>query len=160
MRIKLEYVGESGKKWEIMLFGSYEHTLDEKNRLVIPSKMRNEIGTHLYIMKGFDGALSIFPEASFQKLMNEFQTLPFNKSDARTYLRVQLANASDLDLDKAGRAVIPSILLAKFNISKEVIIIGMGDHIEVWDLKTYKEYEAEAESKFESIAENLTTKED
>jgi len=138
-----------------MLFGSCSHTLDEKNRLVIPSRMRSEIGTHLYIMKGFDGALSIYPEASFQKLMNEFNSLLFNKKDSRSYLRVQLATTSELDLDKLGRAVIPNSLLSKYNISKEVIVLGAGDHIEVWDAKAYREYESEAESNFEDIAENL-----
>lgn len=138
-----------------MLFGSYEHTLDDKNRVVIPARMRGEIGTHLYIMKGFDGAVAIYPEVAFTKLMEELTNLPFNKSDSRTFLRAQLATVSELDLDKIGRAVLPSILLKKYNISKNVVIIGAGDHIEVWDAKAYEKYEAEAEQNFEKIAENL-----
>ena len=147
---------QSGRKWEIMFFGSYAHSLDEKNRLVIPSKMRSEIGSRLYIMKGFDGAISMYPEKAFEKLMNEFNSLPFNKRDARSYLRTQLATTSELEIDKAGRVILPSNLLDKYSISKSVMVIGMGDHIEVWDIKTYEAYEAEADKNFEDIAENLT----
>lgn len=138
-----------------MFFGSYSHSLDEKNRLVIPSKMRNELGVHLYIMKGFDGAISMYPEKAFEKLMMEFNSLPFNKKDARSYLRTQLATTSELEIDKAGRVIIPNTLLEKYNISKSVMVIGMGDHIEVWDSKVYEAYEAEADKNFEDIAENL-----
>lgn len=146
---------ESGRKWEIMFFGSYSHSLDDKNRLVIPSKMRNELGVHLYIMKGFDGAISMYPEKAFEKLMEEFNSLPFNRKDARSYLRTQLATTSELEIDKAGRVIIPNTLLEKYNISKSVMVIGMGDHIEVWDSKVYEAYEAEADKNFEDIAENL-----
>ena len=139
-----------------MFFGSYSHSLDDKNRLVIPSKMRNELGVHLYIMKGFDGAISMYPEKAFEKLMMEFNSLPFNKKDARSYLRTQLATTSELEIDKAGRVIIPNTLLEKYNISKSVMVIGMGDHIEVWDSKVYEAYEAEADKNFEDIAENLT----
>ena len=62
---------KSGRKWENMFFGSYAHSLDDKNRLVIPSKMRSEVGARLYIMKGFDGAISMYPEKAFEKLMAE-----------------------------------------------------------------------------------------
>lgn len=138
-----------------MFFGSYAHSLDDKNRLVIPSKMRNEIGTRLYIMKGFDGAISMYPEKAFAKLMDEFNSLPFNKKDARSYLRTQLATTSELEIDKAGRVILPNTLLSKYSISKSVVVIGMGDHIEVWDSKQYEAYEAEADKNFEDIAENL-----
>ena len=138
-----------------MFFGSYSHSLDDKNRLVIPSKMRSEVGARLYIMKGFDGAISMYPEKAFEKLMNEFNQMPFTKKDARSYLRTQLASTSELEIDKAGRVIVPSNLLEKYSISKSVMVIGMGDHIEVWDSKVYEAYEAEADKNFEDIAENL-----
>ena len=95
------------------------------------------------------------PEKALEKLMNEFNTLPFNKKDARSYLRTQLATTSELEIDKAGRVILPGNLLDKYSISKSVMVIGMGDHIEVWDSKTYEAYEAEADKNFEDIAENL-----
>lgn len=143
---------ESGRK---MFFGYFAHSLDNKGRLVIPSKMREELGGKAFIMKGFDGALSIYKETEFEKLVNEFNSLPFNKKSSRDYLRVQLASTCELDIDKMGRAQIPAILLAKYQISKDVVVIGVGDHIEVWDKVAYEEYEKASSSAFESTAEQL-----
>ena len=143
-----------------MFFGSYTHNLDEKGRLVIPSKMRDELGLKAYILKGFDGALSIFKEEDFQNLVKELQNLPFNKKNSRAYLRIQLASACELDIDRQGRALLPTQLLNKYQIGKEVIVIGALDHIEVWNRSNYEEYEKSADSSFEQIAEELSEKED
>ena len=152
----------SGRKWEKvgnMFFGSYEHTIDEKGRLVIPRKMRDELGGKLFIMKGFDGALSLQKEEVFQALLEQFQTLPFNIKNNRDYLRPQLASACELEMDKMGRVQIPTLLLTKYKIGKDVVIIGAGDHIEVWDKQTYMAYEEEAEANFETLAETISQKE-
>lgn len=138
-----------------MFFGSFVHTLDDKGRLVIPSKMRGEAGSSLFIMKGHDGALSIFKDSEYQKLVQEFETLSFNKKAARDYLRVQFASTCELEIDNAGRVQIPAQLLSKFQIGKEVMVIGMGDHIEVWNKETYEKYEKEAIENFETSAEKL-----
>lgn len=143
-----------------MFFGSYTHNLDEKGRLVIPSKMRDELGLKAYILKGFDGALSIFKKEDFQNLVKELQNLPFNKKNSRAYLRIQLASACELDIDRQGRALLPTQLLNKYQIGKEVIVIGALDHIEVWNRSDYEEYEKSADSSFEQIAEELSEKED
>ncbi len=141
-----------------MFFGYYEHSLDDKGRLVIPSKLRDEIGHFIYIMKGFDGALSIYKEEAFKSLVSEAESLPFNKKNSRDYLRVQLASVCELEIDKMGRIQIPQTLLNKYSIGKEVVIIGVGDHLEVWDKEAYSEYESKANKSFEDIAENLESK--
>lgn len=138
-----------------MFFGYYEHSLDDKGRLVIPSKMREEAGTKLYIMKGYDGALSIFKASSFKRMVEEAENIPFTKRNTRKYLRVQLGSTCEMDVDKQGRVQIPSQLLTKYEISKEVVILGVGDHIEVWDRNKYLEYEQEADESFEDIAEEI-----
>ncbi|MEA5061518.1 MAG: division/cell wall cluster transcriptional repressor MraZ [Erysipelotrichaceae bacterium] len=138
-----------------MFFGSYVHTLDNKGRLVIPSKLRDEAGTRVYILKGFDGALSIYKSSDFDKMVEEINTLPFNKRNSRAYLRVQLASTCELDVDKQGRVQLPSQLLEKYGIGKDVIVIGVGDHMEVWDKKTYEDYEKGVDKDFESIAEKI-----
>jgi MraZ protein len=149
-------MGKSGRKWEIkMFFGFYEHTLDDKGRLVIPRKMREEAGVKVYILKGYDGALSIYKQSTFEKLVEEINSLPYNKKESRAFLRIQLSSVCDLDVDKAGRVQIPTQLLSKYNIGKQVVVIGAGDHIEVWDQATYAKYEAEAEANFEDIAQNI-----
>jgi len=138
-----------------MFFGSYVHTLDNKGRLVIPSKLRDEAGTRVYILKGFDGALAIYKSSDFDQMVEEINTLPFNKRNSRAYLRVQLASTCELDVDKQGRVQLPSQLLEKYGIGKDVIVIGVGDHMEVWDKKTYEDYEKGVDKDFESIAEKI-----
>lgn len=138
-----------------MFFGSYEHSLDDKGRLVIPSKMREEAGDKIFIMKGFDGCLSIFKEESFERLVKEFESLPYNKKSTRDYLRLQFSSVCELSFDKSGRVQIPAQLLAKYQIGKEVVVIGAGDRIEVWDKKAFAKYEAEAEASFEETAEAI-----
>ena len=138
-----------------MFFGNYSHSLDEKGRLVIPRKMRDELGTTIFIMKGFDGALSIYKSDAFEKLMKELETMSFNKKENRDYLRIKLASIVDLEVDKMGRVQIPQAILNKYHISKDVIVLGAGDHIEVWDNKTYEEYYSSIEDDYEQIAERL-----
>lgn len=141
-----------------MFFGSFNHNLDDKGRLVIPRKMREELGSKIYIMKGFDGALAIYKEEKFVQLVEQINSLPQNLKASRDYARSQLASVCDLDVDKMGRVQIPSQLLNKYNIGKEVIVIGAGDHIEVWNVKTYEKYEQEVDAHFEEIAEHLNDK--
>jgi len=140
-----------------MFFGNYYHSLDDKGRLVIPSKMRGEAGNKVYIMKGFDGALSLFKVDTFNKMCEEIINLPFNKKDARAYQRIQLGNACELDIDKAGRIQIPAHLLERYQIGKDVVILGVLDHIEIWNKKDYEAYEKVNDEKFEEIAEKLSS---
>ena len=146
---------ESGKKWEIMFFGNYSHSLDEKGRLVIPKKMREELGNKIFIMKGFDGALAIYQESAYGKVMEELEKYSFNKKENRDYLRLKLASIVDLDVDKMGRVQLPVAILGKYHINKDVVVLGAGDHIEVWDKARYEEYISSIEDNYEDIAERL-----
>lgn len=138
-----------------MFFGQYEHTLDDKNRLMIPRKMRDEAGMKLFVMKGFDGALAIYKSSTFETMVNEIEKLPFNLKNSRDYIRLSLGSASEIDVDKQGRIQIPTLLMNKYNISKEVVVIGVGDHFEVWNKEIFLAYEKNVNESFESIAENL-----
>ena len=138
-----------------MFFGSFAHSLDEKGRLMIPRKMREELGFKVYIMKGFDGSLSIYTVERYQKLVEEFNKLPFNQQRNRDYLRVQFASTFEMDVDKLGRLQLPTALLINFNISRNVIVLGIGDHIEIWDAKKYEEYESGIFENFEKNAEAI-----
>ena len=146
---------ESGKKWEIMFFGNYSHSLDEKGRLVIPRKMREVLGLKIFIMKGFDGALAIYKEEAFSALVEELKKYSFNKKENRDYLRIKLASIVELEVDKLGRVQIPQAILTKYHISKDVVVLGAGDHIEVWDNKSFDEYYNSVEEDYEDIAERL-----
>ena len=138
-----------------MFFGNYSHSLDEKGRLVIPKKMREELGSKIFIMKGFDGALAIYQESAYSSVMEELQRYSFNKKENRDYLRLKLASIVDLDVDKMGRVQLPVAILAKYHINKDVIVLGAGDHIEVWDATRYEEYMSSIEDEYEDIAERI-----
>ena len=138
-----------------MFFGSFAHSLDEKGRLMIPRKMREELGFKVYIMKGFDGSLSIYTVERYQKLVEEFNKLSFTQQRNRDYLRAQFATTYEMDVDKLGRLQLPTALLNKFSISRNVIVLGIGDHIEIWDAKKYEEYENSVRNDFEKIAEEI-----
>lgn len=138
-----------------MFFGNYSHSLDEKGRLVIPKKMREELGNKIFIMKGFDGALAIYQESAYSRVMEELQKYSFNKKENRDYLRLKLASIVDLDVDKMGRVQLPVAILGKYHINKDVIVLGSGDHIEVWDKDRYEEYMSSIEDEYEQIAERI-----
>ena len=143
-----------------VFFGKYSHSLDDKGRLVIPRKMRDDLGSKIFIMKGFDGALAVYQQSAFERLMKEIETLSFNKKENRDYLRIRLASIVELEVDKMGRVQIPTAILAKYHIGKDVVVLGSGDHIEVWDEKSYEDYSLSIEDSYEEIAERLGNKDE
>lgn len=147
----------SGRKWEKMYFGYYEHVLDDKGRLSLPRKLREGLqeGSLLYILKGFDGCLSVYNESEFQALCKEVSNISYNKKDSRSYLRVVLGSVVELTLDKVNRVQLPTQILNKYQIGRNVALLGVGDHFEIWDLQAYKVYEKDALERFEEVAEGL-----
>ena len=138
-----------------MFFGSYSHSLDDKNRLMIPRKMRESLSNKLFMLKGYDGAISVYEEGNFLKLMEKLNEMSYTKKDTRSFLRTQLANTFELEVDKLGRVQIPTQIINKFHIGKEVVVLGAVDHIEIWDKQVFENYQQEAEENFEEVAENL-----
>ena len=138
-----------------MFYGSSSHNLDNKGRLVIPSKMREEFGGKAYILKGYDGCLAIYKESDFFKLMEKINSLSFTKKVSRAFIRAQLDSVCELEIDRQGRALLPAQLLNRYSIGKEVIVVGVYDHIEVWNKKDYEEFSKTANSSFEENAEEL-----
>ncbi len=138
-----------------MLQGEYKHTLDAKSRLVAPSKLREELGNKFYITKGFDQCLYIFPEESWLKFVQKINGLPGSKEKVRKVQRRFIGSSQECEPDKQGRFLIPANLKEYAEITKEVMMIGLYDKIEVWSLEKWNEYcKAEAESD-EDIAEDL-----
>lgn len=141
-----------------MFYGSYSHNLDDKGRLVIPSKMRDELGLKAYILKGYDGCLSVYKEEDFVKFMEKINSLSFYNKSSRSFIRAQLDSVCELEIDRQGRALLPTQLLNRYQIGKEVVVIGVIDHIEVWNKADYDNYQKAADSSFEDIAEELDGK--
>lgn len=138
-----------------MFIGRYNYSLDDKGRLVIPSKYRAEISENLYLMKGFEGCVSIYKASDFEKKLNMLAEKDFEKKVNRTYQRLLLSTAVELPLDKAGRILIPTATLQKYSIEKEVVIVGLINHFEIWDAKAWDAYEKANEESFEKFAEEL-----
>jgi MraZ protein len=121
-------VGESGT---MLFLGTYEHTIDEKNRLVLPSKFVSELSKTVYISKGFDGCLEIREEEDFDKYVKRLLSYSNTSKDARQVQRTFLSLSSKTEIDSAKRILIPSNLRNKANLTKDVVIIGVGKTIEV-----------------------------
>lgn len=140
-----------------MYFGYYEHSLDDKGRLMIPSRLREGLvsGSPLYVLRGFDGCLAIYNESAFNKLYSSLEEYNYNDKNARNYIRALLSSVTQLNVDKLGRIQIPVTILEKYKISRETAVIGVGDHFEIWDKKIYQEYEKNNSEAFEIIAEQL-----
>ena len=140
-----------------MYFGYFEHTLDDKGRLLLPKRMKEGLNesSSLYVLKGFEGCLSVYNEAEFNKLCLECEKISFNHKNSRSYLRIVLGSVVQLNLDKVGRIQLPNLILNKYNIKKDVIILGVGDHFEIWDQEIYLAYEKATNDNFEEIAEKM-----
>ena len=138
-----------------MFFGSFEHCLDEKNRLLIPSRLRGQLGSKLFIMKGYEGSLAIYPEEGFQKYLKKLESLPFESKISRDIERISLSSVFELDVDKVNRIQIPTALINKYSISKDVVVVGVIDHIEVWSKAKWEQYLKDNEAEFESKSEEL-----
>lgn len=141
-----------------MFFGSYEYTIDDKGRLVIPSKMRLESGPVLFAMRGFEHCLTLYTHATFANMVNQVNQHDFNQPQVRQFVRTALSSVIELALDDHGRVQIPLDTLRQFKLEKNVRIIGINDHIEIWNPHTWNEYQQKAASQYESLAENLAKK--
>ena len=138
-----------------MFFGSFEHTLDEKNRLLIPSRLRGQVGSKLFIMKGYEGSLSLYPEVEFEKYLTKLESLPYESKISRDIERISLSSVFELEVDKANRIQIPTALINKYGITKDVVVVGVLNHIEVWSLEKWNAYLKDNEAEFESKSEEL-----
>ena len=148
---------QSGRKWGvlIMLMGEFHHNLDEKGRLIIPSKFRNELGEAYVITKGLDKCLFIYSITEWDKIVSKLNTLQFTKKNVRAFERSFIGSASLNEFDKQGRINITSPLVHYANIKKECVIIGVGERLEIWSLEDYNKYMKENEDDLANIAEDI-----
>lgn len=116
-----------------MLIGEYEHSLDTKGRLIMPVKLREDIGEKFVITKGLDGCLFVFSLQEWKVFETKLKELPISSKDSRIFTRFFFAGAIDSDLDKQGRFLIPQNLREFAGLEKDVIIVGMDSRIEIWD---------------------------
>ncbi len=138
-----------------MLMGEYHHNIDDKGRLIIPSKFRNELGNQYIITKGLDKCLFVYSIDEWNKLVKDLNTLKFTKKNVRAFERFFVGGASLNEFDKQGRISITSPLIHYANINKECVIIGVNERLEIWDKEEFDKFIKENENTLEEIAEDL-----
>ena len=138
-----------------MLIGEYRHNIDDKGRITIPSKFREEIGMKFVVTRGLDGCLFVYSMDNWNKIVSKLQTLPFTKKDARTFMRFFLSGATVCEFDKQGRINLTNSLILYAGIQKECTIIGVNDRLEIWASEKLDSIMEENELNFSTIAENL-----
>ena len=122
-----------------MLIGEYEHSLDAKGRIIMPSKFREDIGDKFIVTKGLDGCLFAFSKEEWSKFEEKLSTLPISNKDARNFSRFFFAGAIDCELDKQGRFLISSNLREFAGFNKDVVIVGMNSRIEIWSKEKWED---------------------
>ena len=138
-----------------MLIGEYEHSLDAKGRLIMPAKLREDIGDKFIITKGLDGCLFGFSQKEWDNFEEKLKTLPLTNKNARDFVRFFLSGAIECEIDKQGRFLISSNLREYAELDKEVMITGVGTRIEIWDKDKWKKYNSEENLSADQIAENM-----
>ena len=138
-----------------MFIGEYKHSIDEKGRLAIPKKFREELATGAVVTRGLDTSLFLFPKEEWDKLAQKLASLPLGQSNSRAFARLMLAGAMDVEVDKQGRIVLPEYLRGYAGISKNVVIAGLYTRLEIWDEEKWAAYTKQVEGDADSVAEQL-----
>ncbi len=137
-----------------MFMGEYHHTIDEKGRLTIPSKVREDLGVSFILTRGLDGCLFIYPKKEWESVIEKYKELP-NTKEARNFMRFFLSGASVCELDKQGRINISDPLQKYAGLEKDCIIIGVNDRLEIWSKDRFETFVEENEEKFSDMADHL-----
>ncbi len=138
-----------------MLIGEFEHNLDAKGRMIMPAKIRYDVGDTFVISKGLDGCLFGFSMNEWNNFEEKLKTLPLTNKNARDFVRFFLSGAVEAEVDKQGRFLIPANLREYAGLTKETIITGVGTRIEIWDKDKWKTYNSDENLSADEIAENM-----
>lgn len=139
-----------------MFIGEYEHNVDAKGRIIMPSKLREDIGDKFIITKGLDGCLFAYSQTEWANFEEKLKALPLAQKNARNFVRFFLSGAVECEIDKQGRFLISSNLREHASLDKEVIIIGVGTRLEIWNKEAWKTYSSDENISADEIAENMT----
>lgn len=144
----------------MLLTGTFPKTLDEKNRLGLPKRVREQLeeATTLYVTPGPDGCLWLFHQGGLERLAEKLDESPATDAEARVFRRLYFAQAEAADIDRAGRMLISERLVQFAGLSREVVLIGVRDHLELWDAGRWQRYLAEHAPRFDAVAEGAFRK--
>lgn len=138
-----------------MFIGEYQHSVDPKKRLALPSKFRKELGARVVVTRGLDKCLFVYPIKTWKDLAEKLGTLPMGESSTRSFVRLMLAGAVDSDVDSQGRILLPEYLKEYAGLNRSVTVAGLFNRLEIWDEMKWKTYKGKAEESSDEIAEQL-----
>lgn len=138
-----------------MFLGEYKHSMDKKGRIAIPAKFRDKLGRGAIITRGIDKCLFVFPKNEWNKLAKKLMELPISQARSRAFVRLMLSGAADVKFDVQGRILLPEHLKKYAGLSKNIIIAGLYNRIEMWNKSEWDEYKNKTESESEEIAEQM-----
>ncbi len=138
-----------------MFIGEYSHLIDSKKRIAVPSKFRAELKRKAVVTRGLDGCLFVYPLKVWEGLADKLGTLPVGESTTRSFIRLMLAGAIDAEIDVQGRVLIPDYLKQYACLKKNVIVVGVYNRLEIWDVDRWADYKKKAEKNTDEIAEQL-----
>lgn len=138
-----------------MFLGTYEPRLDDKGRLILPAKFRDQLANGLVVTRGQEHCLYVFPMAEFENVLDRLRQAPMTSKEARTYTRMFLSGANDQIPDKQGRVTIPAALREYAGLSKDLAVIGSGSHVEIWDMGAWNSYLSNSEDEFADREDEL-----
>ena len=138
-----------------MLIGEYLHTIDQKNRLSVPSKFLKELGSKVVLARGLDRCLFLFPEARWKELAERIANLPIGKAENRSFQRMMIAGAADLEIDDLGRVLLPDYLRVYAGLKDAALIAGLMNRIEIWSPEAWRKSAETSLDKLDAIAEKL-----
>lgn len=137
-----------------MFMGEYHHSIDEKGRLTIPAKVREDLGLSFILTRGLDGCLFIYPKNEWETVISKYRELP-NTKEARNFMRFFLSGASICELDKQGRVNISEPLKNYAGLEKDCVIIGVNERLEIWSKERFQNFIEENEDSFSDMADHL-----
>jgi MraZ protein len=138
-----------------MFMGEFHHSVDDKGRMIVPAKFRENLGSSFVLTRGLDQCIFAYPKAEWTQLEQKLKALPFTKADARAFTRFFFSGACEVDIDKQGRIVLPSNLRTFANLTKECVVLGVSSRVEIWDQSIWESYYAKSEESFNEIAESI-----
>ncbi|MCR3956200.1 MAG: division/cell wall cluster transcriptional repressor MraZ [Gudongella sp.] len=138
-----------------MFIGEYQHTIDGKGRLIIPSKFRDPLGDEFVMTKGLDNCLFVYPKDEWKIVEDKLKSLPMTNKDARAFVRFFFSGATECILDKQGRVLIPGNLRDHSKLMKDTVVIGVSTRLEIWSKEEWDSYNDDDSLSYDSIAEKM-----
>lgn len=138
-----------------MFIGEYRYNADAKGRINVPAKFRDDLGESFFVTKGLDQSLFVFPQSEWELFQEKLQSLPLTNPRARAFTRVFYSGATEIEMDKQGRMLIPQNLREFAGIEKETLVIGVGSRVEIWSETAWEQYNNPDNLSYDDLAEHL-----